>query len=324
MDLKTCRVLVTPNSYGKYNPDLKTTLEHQVASVTYNTTGKPMSSAQLAELLPGVHGFIAGLDTIDRNALQAADSLRVIVRYGVGIDRVDLEAAREKGIIVSNTPGANAASVAELALGMMLMLARQIPTAQKLLREGEWPRLPGITLANKTIGIIGLGAIGKQLARRLSAFGCRLIASDPYPDIPFAKQHHIDLVDLDALISSSDVISLHVPVLPETRGMVDKAFIARMKPGAFLINTSRGEIVDESALLKGLDSGRIRGAALDAFQKEPPDRDNPLLSHSRVICTPHLGAQTDGSTNNMGEMALNECLRVLAGGEPEYQVNEHR
>jgi D-3-phosphoglycerate dehydrogenase / 2-oxoglutarate reductase len=321
MDLKKFRVLVTPNSFGKYNPKLKLNLENRVGSVIYNTTGKPLSSAQLAELLPNVHGFIAGLDTIDRNALQAADSLKIIARYGVGVDRVDLKATRDKGIIVSNTPGANAASVAELALGMILMLARQIPTAQKLLQEGEWPRMPGVTLKDKVIGIIGLGAIGKQLAKRLSAFESNLIAYDPYPDINFSKQYHIDLISLDALISKSDFISLHVPVLPETREMVNDAFITKMKKGSYLINTSRGEIVDEPALLKGLESGRIHGAALDAFKTEPPNRDNPLLSHTRVICTPHLGAQTDGSTNTMGEMALNECLRVLAGGKPEYQVN---
>lgn len=240
----------------------------------------------------------------------------------MGIDRVDLKAASEMGIIVSNTPGANAASVAELTLAMILMLARQIPKGQEMLRNGAWPRLPGITLKNKFIGILGLGAIGKQLARRLSAFDCKIIAHDPYPDLKFAEQYQIEIVDLELLIFSSDFISLHVPVLPTTREMVNDDFITKMKKGSFLINTSRGEILDEAALLRGLDSGHIKGAALDAFQNEPPDQDNPLLSHKKVICTPHLGAQTDGSTNNMGEMALNECLRVLAGDKPKYQVNQ--
>jgi len=321
MNLTECRVLVTPTSYGKYNRDIKTTLESQVGEVIYNTTGKPLSSSQVAALLRKVDGYIAGLDHIDRHALQSADSLKIIARYGVGIDRVDLAAAREKGIIVSNTPGANAISVAELALGLILTLARQIPTAQKALRKGDWPRLPGVTIQDKTIGIIGLGAIGKQLAKRLSAFDCHIIAHEPYPDTTFVDQYHIDLVDLSFLISNSDFISLHVPVLPETRGMVNDRFIAAMKKSAFLINTSRGEILDETALINGLESGHIRGAALDAFEKEPPNPDNPLLSFDQVICTPHLGAQTDGSTNNMGYMALNECIRVLQGESPKYQVN---
>lgn len=321
MDLKNCRVLVTPTSYGKFNASLKTNLENRVGEVIYNTTGKPLTSKQLSSLLPNIDGYIAGLDDIDQSALQSANALKIIARYGVGFDRVDLEAASEKGIIVSNTPGANAISVAELALGMILMLARKIPQAQEELRNGAWPRLAGMTLQNKTIGILGLGAIGKQLAKRLSAFECVLIAHDPFPDESFAEQYHIEYVDQDSLIAASDFISLHVPVLPETREMVDADFISRMKKGSFLINTSRGEILDESALLEGLSTGHLQGAALDAFQTEPPDPTNPLLTHKSVICTPHLGAQTDGSRDNMGEMAMNECLRVLAGEAPEYQVN---
>ncbi len=316
-----CRVLVTANSYGKFNPNLKTDLENQVKEVIYNETGKPLSSSQVADLLPGIDGYIAGLDQINRQALQTADSLKIIARYGVGIDKVDLQAANEKGIIVTNTPGANSASVAELALGMILMLARQIPFATGAIKQGEWPRLPGLTLENKTIGIIGLGAIGKQLAKRLTGFNCRLLANDPFADEAFAKKYDVVLVDLPYLVAHSDFISLHVPVLDETRDMVNKAFIDEMKPGSFIINTSRGELVDEKALLVGLRSGQIRGAGLDAFSKEPPDIDNPLLSLPQVICTPHLGAQTDGATNNMGRMALDECLRVLKGEKPLYRVN---
>ena len=320
-ELKDCRILVTANSYGKFTTALKTDLEQQVKQVIYNKTGKPLSSQQVAEMLPRMDGYIAGLDQIDRQALAAADNLKIIARYGVGIDKVDLAAAKEKGIIVSNTPGANSASVAELALTMILMLARQIPTAVQAIKNGGWPRLPGLSLEGKTIGIIGLGAIGKHLARRLAAFGCELIAYDPFADELFAQNHDVSLVPIDQLISNADFVSLHVPVLPETLGMVNDEFIQSMKKDSFLINTSRGELVDENALLKGLKSGHIRGAGLDAFTQEPPDVGNPLLSMPQVICTPHLGAQTDGATNNMGRMALEECLRVLRGEKPLYQVN---
>ena len=320
-ELKDCRILVTANSYGKFTTALKTDLEQQVKQVIYNKTGKPLSSQQVAEMLPRMDGYIAGLDQIDRQALAAADNLKIIARYGVGIDKVDLAAAKEKGIIVSNTPGANSASVAELALTMILMLARQIPTAVQAIKNGGWPRLPGLSLEEKTIGIIGLGAIGKHLARRLAAFGCELIAYDPFADELFAQNHDVSLVPIDQLISNADFVSLHVPVLPETLGMVNDEFIQSMKKDSFLINTSRGELVDENALLKGLNSGHIRGAGLDAFTQEPPDVGNPLLSMPQVICTPHLGAQTDGATNNMGRMALEECLRVLSGEKPLYQVN---
>jgi D-3-phosphoglycerate dehydrogenase len=267
-----------------------------------------------------VDGFIAGLDGIDRAALEKADCLKVIARYGVGIDNVDLQAAKEKGIVVTNTPGANSASVAELALGLMLALVRQIPEALENVRAGKFPRLSGLSLEGKTVGILGLGAIGKQLARRLSGFDCRILAYDPYPDEAFAAANGIVMASMDEVISGADLLSLHLPLLPETRGLVNDAFLAKMKKGAYLINTARGEVVNEDALVKALQSGHLRGAALDAFAVEPPDPSNPLLHLPQVIATPHLGAQTDGATSNMGWMAMRDCLAVLQGQPPKYRV----
>lgn len=320
MDLKKCRVLVTSTSYGKNDPKLKTELESLVREVIYNPTGKPLSSADVKRLLPGVDGYIAGLDVIDRGALESAGCLKVIARYGVGVDSVDLQAAKEKGIVVTNTPGANSVSVAELALGLMLMLARQLSEAVAASRRGQFPRLSGVSLEGKTIGIIGLGAIGKQVALRLAGFNCRVMAHEPYPDRAFAEEQHVHLVGLDNLLSNADFVSLHLPLMPETRGMVNADFLAKMKKGAYLINTARGELVDEAALLEALKSGQLKGAALDAFAEEPPKPDHPLLALQQVIATPHLGAQADGATNAMGWMALEDCLRVLRGDEPLHRV----
>jgi D-3-phosphoglycerate dehydrogenase len=320
MDLKSCRLLVTPTSYGKNDARLKTELEALVGEVIYNPTGKPLLSNEVEQLLTDVDGYIAGLDGIDANALKKADRLRVISRYGVGVDNVDLTAAKEKGIIVTNTPGANSISVAELALGMMLALARQIPEAVEAVRQGRWPRYAGISLEGKTIGILGLGAIGKQLARRLAGFDCTILAYDPYADESFAQNHHIELASLEDVIATSDFISLHLPLLPETRNLVDTKFLQKMKRGAFLVNTSRGEVVDENALLEALESGHLRGAGLDAFTTEPPDLINPLLRLPQVIATPHLGAQTDGATSNMGWFAMRDCLAVLNNEKPTYRV----
>ncbi len=320
MNLKECRLLVTPTSYGKNDPRLKTQLEEQVGEVIYNPTGKPLISAELAQLLPGIDGYIAGLDGIDAQALQAADRLKVIARYGVGVDKVDLVAAREKGIVVTNTPGANSVSVAELALGLMLALARQIPVAVDAVHQGKWPRYSGLSLEGKTIGILGLGASGKQLARRLAGFDCRVLAHDPFADAAFARDNHVELAELNKVVEEADFISLHLPLLPETRGMVNDAFLNRMKKGAFLINTSRGEVLDEEALLRALQSGHLKGAGLDAFAVEPPDPKNPLLALPQVIATPHLGAQTDGATSNMGWFALRDCLAVLRNEEPVYRI----
>ena len=320
MNLKECRLLVTPTSYGKNDARLKTELEAQVSEVIYNPTGKPLSSIEVAQLLPGIDGYIAGLDAIDANALKTADRLKVICRYGVGVDNVDLDAAREKGIIVTNTPGANSVSVAELALGLILALARQIPDAVEAVHQGKWPRYSGISLEGKTIGILGLGAIGKQLARRLKGFDCKILAFDPFADAAFAKENQIELSSIEEVIVKSDFLSLHLPLLPETRGLVNDAFLNRMKQGSFLINTSRGEVVDEGALLRALQSGHIKGAGLDAFTVEPPDPKNPLLNLPQVIATPHLGAQTDGATSNMGWFAMRDCLAVLRNEQPIYRV----
>ena len=321
MELNNCRLLVSPTSYGKNDPRLKIDLQALVSEVIYNPTGKPLGSAEVAELLQGVDGYIAGLDVIDRPALEKADRLKVISRYGVGVDNVDLDAAKEKGIIVTNTPGANSGSVAELSLGLILSLARQIPEASQQVQQGKWPRLTGVSLEGKTIGILGLGAIGKQLVRRLAGFDCHCLAYDPYADKEFAANHNVTLVDtIDKVITSSDFVSLHIPLLPETKGLVNAEFLAKMKKNSFLINTSRGEVVVEADLFNALKSRHLRGAGLDAFTVEPPDPNNPLLHLPQIIVTPHMGAHTDSATSNMGWLAMNDCLAVLRGEEPKYRV----
>lgn len=318
--LKECHILVTPTSYGQHDGRLKVDLEALVGKVTYNPTAKPLSSAQLRELLPGVDGYIAGLDAIDAAALEAAVGLRVVARYGVGVDNVDLAAAKARGIVVTNTPGANARSVAELTVTLLLLLARPVLRAAAETRVGGWPRTSGLSLEGKTVGLYGLGAIGRQVARRLAGFDCRVLAYDPLVDLDFCEAHDVIPVNPDELLGASDFVSLHLPVMPETRGLVDDAFLNRMKPGAALINTSRGELVDEAALLEALNAGHLRGAALDAFTQEPPGAGNPLLALPQVIATPHMGAHTDGATTGMGRMALEDCLAVLRGEEPRYRV----
>lgn len=314
------RVLVTPTSYGKNEPALKTQLEAEVGEVVYNTTGRPLSVEELVVLIPEVDGYIAGLDPINRHVIEAAERLKVIARYGVGVDAVDLEAARQRGIIVTNTPGANSGSVAELAVGLMICLARNITIAAQATRSGEWPRLKGSSLDKKVVGLLGFGAIGQQVARRLNGFDCRIMAYDPLVDKELAAQLGVEPGTRLEVISQADYLSLHLPVLPETQGMVNGAFLSQMKIGAFLINTSRGELVDEEALYQALQNGHLAGAALDCFAQQPPAADNPLLSLPQVIATPHMGAHTDAATNAMGWSALNDCLAVLRGEEPVHRV----
>ena len=273
--LTECHVLVTPTSYGRNDARLKSELESLVGKVTYNTTGKPLSSEQLQGFLPDVDGYIAGLDVIDSVALNAAYHLKVIARYGVGVSNVDLKAAGDLGIVVTITPGANSKSVAELTLGLVLNLVRPIIQAATSTREGGWPRTQGFSLEGKTIGLIGLGTIGREVARRLVGFDCRILAYDVIVDRQFVNSFGVQMVDQDTLLKESDIVSLHLPSLPETRGMVDAAFLAKMKSGSYLINTARGELIDEDALAEGLRSGHLRGAALDTFVDEPPKFGNP-------------------------------------------------
>lgn len=320
MDLKSCRLLVTPTSFGKNNPAMRANLEAEVGEVVYSPLPRPLTAPELADLLPGCHGYIAGLDEINRSALEKADRLVVIARYGVGVDNVDLAAAREKGIVVTNTPGANSASVAELTVGFILALARQIPEASAATRQGGWPRLNGLSLEEKVVGLIGFGAIGKQVARRLAGFDCRVLAYDPLPDRAASAKLGVELVSLAALQAQADFVSLNLPLLPETRAMVNAEFLGKMKRGAHLINTSRGELLDEQALTDALKSGHLRGAAIDVFTTEPPGLDNPLLGLPQVIVTPHCGAHTDGAINAMGRMSMQDCLAVLRGDQPRYRV----
>lgn len=319
-DLKDCRVLVTPRSFGKDEPSLRAELEAQVGEVIYNTAGRSLTSDELAEMIPGIDGFIAGLDAIDRHVIEAADRLQVIARYGVGVDAVDLDAAHEKGIVVTNTPGANSNSVAELTIGLILALARQIPSAVRAAKSADFSRVRGMSLEGKVIGLLGFGAIGQRVARRLASFECPLLAYDPFANTSVAQQLGVQLVERDEVVRQADFLSLHLPVLPETRGMVDADFLAMMKPGSFLLNTSRGELVDEAALFEALQSDHLSGAALDALIDEPPASDHPLLSLEQVIITPHMGAHTDGATNAMGRFALQDCLAVLRGEEPVHRV----
>lgn len=319
-DLKNCRVLVTSTSYGMNDSSLRSELEETVGEVIYNPAGHPLASSELVEMIGGIDGWIAGLDFIDRDVIAAANKLKIIARYGVGLDRVDLDAAKEKGIIVTNTPAANATSVAELTIGLMITLARRIPFAITQTRLGEWPRIKGVSLSGKTIGLLGLGAIGRRVANMLDGFQCRVIGFDPALTPDEAAQWDVELLARDEVIQQADFLSLHLPSVPETENMMNADVFSMMKEGAYLINTARIELIDEDALLEALQSGKLAGAALDTFRQEPPDPNHPLLKLEQVVVTPHTGAHTDSSTNMMGRMALNSCLSALRNQEPPHRI----
>lgn len=319
--LHECRVLCTPATYGRSDPSLKSTLEAAVREVIYNPFDRLLKAAELRPLVKDVDGFIAGIDEVDASVIEEANRLRVIARYGVGIDRVDIGEATRRGIVVTNTPGANSGAVAELAIALIIALARNLMRADGAVRRGEWPRLDGIGIRGKTVGLIGFGSVGRAVARRLRGFECVLLAFDPFVHPEIGKEYGVRMVSIEELLAGADFVSLHAPATESTVGMVNRKFLERMKSGAFLINTARGDLVDEAALIRALESGHLKGAALDCFSREPLGKDSPLLMLPNIILTPHTAAHTDEAINQMGLMALADCLAALQGERPMHIVN---
>jgi len=306
-------VLVTPRSFARGDDELRAALTGAVGDVRWRQDGG-LARGELAELVADADGWIAGVEPIDRAVLAGAERLRVIARYGVGVDAIDLAAARERGIVVTNTPGANSAAVAELVIGLIFALARRIPYADRRARDGAWDRVTGVEVGGKVVGLLGFGAVGREVARRARALGCRVLAYDPYPAAELAGALGVELAARDDVVAASDFLSLHLPLLPDTAGLVDAAFLARMKPDAFLINAARGELVEDGALLEALRTGRLAGAALDALAEDSPAARFAELDS--VILTPHIGAATDRAARAMGRRALANCLAVLRGEPP--------
>ena len=287
--------------------------------VRWNELGRPLRADELSAALQGVDGVIAGVDRFDAGVIESAARLRAIARHGTGTEGVDLGAARRRGVIVTNTPGANAEAVAELAIGLMFVLARRIVSADRRARAGAYGPLPGIQLQGRTVGVIGLGHVGAAVVRRAAALGCRVLGFDPAVD---ADQVGATPASFEQAVGEADFLTLHVPVTPGTRDMVDADLLARMRRGAYLVNTARSELVVEADLLAALESGRLAGAALDALRDEPPDPGHPLLARDDVVITPHTGAATEEARAAMGQMALDDLLAVLDGRAPRHPVAE--
>lgn len=308
------KVLVTPTSFQRSERSAAyVKLLAGCREIVWNPCRRPLAASELPALLDGVDGWIAGLDSIDASVIHAAPaSLKVISRYGVGVERVDLKAAGERGIVVTNTPGANTEAVADLTFGLMLSVARQIPRLNSEVRAGGWPRFTGVELFGKTLGLIGFGAIGKSVARRAAGFSMKVMAHDPWKTPDDCRREGVLPVDLDTVVSQSDILSLHLPRTPQTENLLDSDRVAYMKPGAILINTSRGGLVDELALMKALEEGRLFGVGLDAFAVEPPG-EHPLLRLPQVVATPHAGAHTREAAEKMAELAVDNLLAVLTG-----------
>ncbi len=279
---------------------------------------------QLVEVVTDVQGIIIRANgTVSRRIMQAAPRLKVVARHGTGVEAIDRKAAAELGIAVVNTPFANVESVAEQCLAFMIVLGKRITESDQAIRTGDWDaryRLIGTELMGKTIGLVGFGRIGQRVASL-----CHTALDMPvqyydlvgYPEVE--EKLNARKIELDALLETSDFVSVHVPLFPETRGLIDEDALKLMKPSAFLINTSRGAVVDQAALIKALEQGWIAGAGLDVFDPEPLPPDSPLLKMDNVVLSPHMAAHTDEALYRMA-MVVDDVLTVIEGGDPKYPV----
>ncbi|HTV74179.1 MAG TPA: phosphoglycerate dehydrogenase [Candidatus Acidoferrales bacterium] len=296
--------------------------DHEVDVVS--CVGKPES---LAAALAEADGLIVRSETrVDRALLALAPKLAVVARAGVGVDAIDVDAATDAGIVVINTPAANTLSAIEQTFTLMLGSVRHLPAANAALRAGKWDRKPfiGTELANKTLGIIGLGRIGGGVAVRAAAFGMKLLAHDPFISSARADALGARLIPLDELLRTADIVTLHVPLNKQTRGMIDAAQLKLMKPTALLINCARGGVIDEAALLEALDAGTIAAAAIDVVATEPPPPDGTgakLHRHPKVVATPHLGGSTHEALERIAIQLATDLAVVLRGGPAAGAVN---
>lgn len=276
------------------------------------------------ELIGGYDALVVRSATkVNADLIDAGTKLRVIGRAGTGVDNIDVNAATRRGIVVVNAPASNNVAVAELAVGLLISLARSIPQANASVQSGRWERtrFVGWEVRGKTLGLIGLGRIGSEVAVRARALEMHVLAYDPVVSLDRAEQIGVELVTMDELTQRSDVISIHVPLVEATKNLFDAARIARLKRGAYLINASRGGIVDDDALLAALEAGQLGGAALDVYTKEPPAPNSPLIHHPRIIAVPHIGASTAEAQTSAGTEMAEGVAAALSGATPRYAVN---
>jgi D-3-phosphoglycerate dehydrogenase / 2-oxoglutarate reductase len=277
----------------------------------------------LARGLAGAWAVIAGSEPYTGEVFGAAPDLRAIFRWGTGSDAIDIDAATAAGVAVITTPGVNAEAVADMALTLMLACIRGLIGLDAAVRSGEWRGPTGASrdLAGATVGVVGLGAIGRAVARRLGGFGCRVLALEPNPDVEFAAQHKIELTDLDTILPQADVLTLHSPLTPGTRRLLGARELALLPRHAIVVNTARGELIDQAALVAALHDGQIAGAGLDVFEREPPAPGDPILSAPNTVLSGHVASNTELGMGRMGDAVFANLREALTGKLPESCLN---
>jgi len=314
------KILITPRSFASSSDKAIKMLTARGYEIQRNNTDRPYKKEEILNLIKDIDGIIIGIDELSAEIIEKANKLKVISKYGTGLDNIDIHMATNKKIIVTNTPTANVDAVADLAFGLILSLARRIPEADQKTKNGKWEKIIGKSVWEKTLGVIGLGKIGRQVVKRARGFQMNILGFDLVKDKKFAQRYGIKYVNLEKLLQKSDYITIHIPLNDATRGMISYKELEKIKREAFLINTSRGGIVDEQALYKALRNNQLKGAALDVYHSEPPV-ESPLKELDNVIMTPHIGAYTEEAIENMGMQAAQNLIDVLEGRKPKNRVN---
>ena len=315
------KVLVTARSFRKMQGDHWRVLQDAGCEIVTPEQDQPLKEAEMISLIGDVDAALVGNDAVTERVIAAAPRLKVVSKHGVGVDNVDVSAATRAGVIVTNTPGANQVAVAEMAVALIMALTRKLAYHDSVVKSGGWSRIIGTELEGKTVGLVGLGRIGKEVVLRLKGFQVKFLAYDVYQDNAFAAEHGVRFVELDELLSESDIVTLHAVLTADTQCFINEKELALMKPGAYLVNTARGGLIDEQALYRALSENRLAGAGLDVFADEPPTNSPLLQLGDKVLLAPHLGAQTTETVLRMGRMAAENIVQVLKDERPVGLVN---
>lgn len=279
------------------------------------------SYEELVDIIPDIDAALIGMDVYDEKVFKIAPKLKCVCKFGVGVDNINLADATKYGVKACNCPGQNSNAVAELTIGFMIDVLRDVIPLHKDMEKSQWPRFMGEELCGKTVGLLGFGAIAQMVARKLAAFDAKVKAFDLYPNLEAAKELGVEMVSQDEVIEGCDIVSLHIPATAENHHMFNDETFGRMKDGAYLINAARGALVDLDALARAMQSGKIAGAALDAFEVEPLPSDSPIFQCRNVVLTPHTGAESFQSYHRVSMVGVQNIIDTLAGREPKYWVN---
>lgn len=314
------KILVTATNYSKYCGAAKKVLEDAGFEIMENRKGRPLTYDELKDAVGDVSGVVVGVDTWNEEIFNCAPGLKVLARFGVGVDNIDLDAAKERGITVTNAKGQNSNSVAELTVGLILSAMRNVPGFNDSVRQGRWDRFMGRELLGKTVGLLGFGDIARRVAKKLGGFEVKLCAYDKYPDMKKAEELKVNMADMDEVLAGSDVLSLHLPSMKETYHIMNREAFGKMKNGAYLINTARGALVDENALYEALKSGKLTAAAADVFEEEPVKPTNRLLELENLFVTPHTAAETYETYHTVGLVTAKAIMDVFNGKIPDNRL----